>query len=64
MLEVDLAFLGFSLEIFPGLLLARLANFSGLEKAASSILFLVLVGLFDPGEVLIKFSEFRLDDDA
>ena len=50
--------------MFAVLLVALLSRFSGLEKAASSILLLVLEGLLDPGDGLFALSEFNLEDDA
>ncbi len=63
LLEDGLSFAGFTLEFSAGLLLTRLTAFPELEKAASSILLLVLEGLFDPGEGLLKSSDFSLEDD-
>ena len=61
--EDGLSFTGFEPEFFAGLLLARLETFSELEKAASSILLLVLEGLLDLVEGLVALSEFSLGDD-
>ena len=55
---------GFVPEFFAGLLLALLKPFSALEKAASSILLLVLEGLLDPGEDPFALLEFNLEEDA
>ena len=53
----------FAPAFFAGLLLDLLSPFSELEKAASSILLLVLEGLIDPGVGLFALSEFNLEDD-
>ena len=55
---------GLAPELFAVLLLALLIPFSELEKAASSILSLVLEGLLDPGVGLFELSGFNLEDDA
>ena len=67
LLEDRLCLPGFSPEFFPCPLLARLTTFSELEKAASSILFLLLEdllaevvpgeGLSAPGEGLLPPGE-------
>ena len=64
LLEDDLALEGLAAEFCETLRPDRLTPFSELEKAASSILFLVLEGLIDPGEGLFELSEFNLEDDA
>ena len=64
LLEDGLSLAEFSTGFFVLLLLARLTLFSSLEKAASSILLLILEGLLDPGEGLVELSEFSLVDDV
>ena len=67
LLEDDLSLegFGFAPEFCAGLLLTRLTPFSVFEKAASSILLLVLEGLLDLGEGLLDaLSEFSLEEDA
>ena len=51
-------------EFFAGPLLDLLTPFSVLEKAASSILLLVLEVLVDPGAGLFALSKFNLEDDG
>tara|TARA_Y100001968_G_scaffold304834_1_gene320186 strand:+ start:377 stop:616 length:240 start_codon:yes stop_codon:yes gene_type:complete len=63
-LEGVLVLVGFVEELFSDLLFTRLSPFVTLEKAASSILLLVLDVRLDPEERLIGLSEFNPLDDA
>ena len=64
LLEDDLRLPGLSPGFFPGLLLGRLTTLSALEKAASSMLLLVLEGLLEAGEGLVALLEFNLNTQA
>ena len=63
-MEGVLVLVGFVEELFSDLLFTRLSPFVTLEKAASSILLLVLDVRLDPEERLIGLSEFNPLDDA
>ena len=63
-MEDILELVGFVEELFSDLLFTRLSPFLTLEKAASSILLLVVDVRLDPEERLIGLSEFNPLDDA
>ena len=63
-MEDDLLLAGFMEELFSDLLFVRLSPFLALEKAASSIFFLVLEVLVDPEDLLGPLSEFSPLEDA
>ena len=63
-MEDDLLLAGFMEELFSDLLFVLLSPFLALEKAASSIFFLVLEVLVDPEDLLGALSEFSPVEDS